>query len=356
MHPGYGFLSESAEFARAVLDAGLTWVGPAPESIEAMGSKIRAKELMRKAGVPVLRGAGRAHRVRPPAAGEGVRGWRWPRDARRPRPRRRCRPRWPRRRPRRRRRSATARSSSSRTSSAGATSRCRWSATGHGVLVLGERDCSLQRRHQKVVEETPAPHLPERTRRGPARRGPQRPRARSTTAAPARSSSSTTRSSERFFFLEMNTRLQVEHPVTELVHGVDLVELQLAVAEGRALDPRAIGETYGHAIEVRLYAEDPAADWQPQSGTLTAFDVPGVERRVRPAQPARAPARLRVRARQRGLDPLRRDAGQGGRLGARPRAGRPAAGRRAGQGSDPRRHHQPRPAGGDPAGRGVPRG
>ena len=82
--------------------------------------------------------------------------------------------------------------------------------------------------------------------------------------------------SERFFFLEMNTRLQVEHPVTELVHGVDLVEMQLTVAEGRDLDPRAIGDTYGHAIEVRLYAEDPEADWQPQSGVLSLFEVPGV--------------------------------------------------------------------------------
>ena len=148
---------------------------------------------------------------------------------------------------------------------------------GHrdGVLVLGERDCSIQRRHQKVVEEAPAPNLPEKTRRA------LHEAARNAAAAIDYRGAGTVEflydaDSDRFFFLEMNTRLQVEHPVTELVHGVDLVDLQLTVAEGRPLDQRVIGETYGHSIEVRLYAEDPAADWQPQSGLLTLVDVPGV--------------------------------------------------------------------------------
>ena len=147
---------------------------------------------------------------------------------------------------------------------------------GHpaGVLVLGERDCSVQRRHQKVVEESPAPGLPDRTRNA------LHQAAHAAAAAIDYLGAGTVEflydpEADRFFFLEMNTRLQVEHPVTELVHGVDLVELQLTVAEGRSPDPRAIGETYGHAIEVRLYAEDPAADWQPQSGLLSLVDVPG---------------------------------------------------------------------------------
>jgi propionyl-CoA carboxylase alpha chain len=141
--------------------------------------------------------------------------------------------------------------------------------------VLGERDCSIQRRHQKVVEESPAPGISEATRRA------LHAAAAAAAAAVAYRGAGTVEflydpGTERFFFLEMNTRLQVEHPVTELVHGVDLVELQLTVAEGRDLDPRTIGDTYGHAIEVRLYAEDPATDWQPQSGTLSLFEVPGV--------------------------------------------------------------------------------
>jgi propionyl-CoA carboxylase alpha chain len=146
---------------------------------------------------------------------------------------------------------------------------------GEGVLVLGERDCSLQRRHQKVVEEAPAPNLPDRTRAA------LHEAARAAASAIDYRGAGTVEflydaATDRFFFLEMNTRLQVEHPVTELVHGVDLVDLQLTVAEGLPLDARAIGETYGHSIEARLYAEDPAADWQPQSGTLTLVDIPGV--------------------------------------------------------------------------------
>ena len=272
VHPGYGFLSESAEFARAVLDAGLTWVGPAPASIEAMGSKIRAKELMRKAGVPVLEAPAEPTASDLPllvkaSAGGGGRGMRVIRDlAALP---------------------AEVAAAEAEAASAfgdgtvfvepfverGRHVEVQVVGTGHGVLVLGERDCSLQRRHQKVVEETPAPHLPERTRRALHDAARKAARAIDYLGAgtveflydPER---------DRFFFLEMNTRLQVEHPVTELVHGVDLVEMQLAVAEGRELE--RIGETYGHAIEVRLYAEDPATDYQPQSGTLTAFDVPGV--------------------------------------------------------------------------------
>jgi propionyl-CoA carboxylase alpha chain len=149
--------------------------------------------------------------------------------------------------------------------------------TADDVLVFGERDCSIQRRHQKVVEEAPAPGLPD------AARTALHDAARAAAAAIDYRGAGTVEflydaATQRFFFLEMNTRLQVEHPVTELVHGVDLVELQLAVAEGRggvtASSPR------GHAIEVRLYAEDPAADYQPQSGRLTTFEIP-VEEGIR---------------------------------------------------------------------------
>ena len=216
---------------------------------------------------------------------------------------------------------------------------------GHpaGVLVLGERDCSVQRRHQKVVEESPAPGLPDKTRAALHRA------AHAAAAAIDYQGAGTVEflydaEADRFFFLEMNTRLQVEHPVTELVHGVDLVELQLTVAEGRSPDPRTIGETYGHAIEVRLYAEDPAADWAPQSGVLTLVEVPGVDGEFdllnRPG--------------------LRLDAGveTGSEvsthydamlakvivLGAHPRAGRPSPGRGAARCPDPRTRHQPRPA------------
>jgi len=275
VHPGYGFLSENAELARAVIAAGLVWVGPSPESIEQMGSKVRAKELMRKAGVPVLEApAGATEKDFPllvkASAGGGGRGMR---IVRRPA------------------------DLAAELAAAGAEAASAFGdgtvfvepyvehgrhvevqVVGHaaGVLVLGERDCSIQRRHQKVVEESPAPLLPDDTRTA------LHEAAQSAAAAINYRGAGTVEflydaEADRFFFLEMNTRLQVEHPVTELVHGVDLVELQIAVAEGRSPDPRAIGETYGHAVEARLYAEDPAADWQPQSGRLTLVDVPGVD-------------------------------------------------------------------------------
>ena len=276
MHPGYGFLSENADFARAVIAAGITWVGPAPESIEQMGSKIESKKLMEAAGVPVLtnHSVERATENDLPllvkaSAGGGGRGMRVVRTlADLP--------------------GEVAKAESEAESAFGDGTvfvepyvehgrHVEVQVLGHrdGVLVLGERDCSIQRRHQKVVEEAPAPNLAEATRSA------LHEAARAAAAAIDYRGAGTVEflydaETERFFFLEMNTRLQVEHPVTELVHGVDLVEAQLTVAEGRPLDLRVIGETYGHAIEVRLYAEDPAHDWQPQSGVLTRFEVPGV--------------------------------------------------------------------------------
>lgn len=265
IHPGYGFLSENADFARAVIDAGLIWVGPDPESIEAMGSKIRAKELMKAAGVPVLEAPAEPTEADLPllvkaSAGGGGRGMRVVRRLE---------------------------DLADQVAKAEAEA---LSAFGDGTVfvepyvergrhievqvvgshVFGERDCSLQRRHQKVVEEAPAPGLGDEVRAAlhdAARRAAEAVDYRGAGTVeflydPA---------AERFFFLEMNTRLQVEHPVTELVHGVDLVAAQLAVAEGRDVPT---GSPEGFAIEVRLYAEDPVADYQPQSGTLTTFDIP----------------------------------------------------------------------------------
>ncbi len=278
IHPGYGFLSENAGFARAVIAAGLTWVGPAPESIDSMGSKIESKKLMEAAGVPVLTN----HTVESAteadlpllvkaSAGGGGRGMRivrtltdLPGEIEK----------------------ATAEAASAFGDGTvfvepyvESGRHVEVQVVGHadGVLVLGERDCSLQRRHQKVVEESPAPLLPDATRQALHDAG------RAAAAAIGYLGAGTVEflydaDADRFFFLEMNTRLQVEHPVTEAVHGVDLVALQLAVAEGRPVDVE-VSAPQGHAIEVRLYAEDPAADYQPQSGLLTRFEIeaaPGV--------------------------------------------------------------------------------
>jgi len=302
VHPGYGFLSENADFARAVLEAGLVWVGPAPESIDAMGSKIEAKRLMRAAGVPVLPtwagddlaragldtplvprgGSTTEHDANLPllvkaSAGGGGRGMRvirrledLPSEI------------------------AAAEAEAASAFGDGTVFVEPYVERGRhvevqvvgdgmgGVLVLGERDCSIQRRHQKVVEESPAPLLSEETRDA------LHEAARAAAAAIRYRGAGTVEflydaESERFWFLEMNTRLQVEHPVTEAVFGVDLVELQLAIAEGldlfggRAASAASLSRPAspdGHAIEVRLYAEDPSGDYRPQSGVLTRLEIP----------------------------------------------------------------------------------
>ncbi len=264
VHPGYGFLSENAGFARAVLDAGLLWIGPPPEAIEAMASKTHAKKLMgleplrdvTETDLPVLVKA---------AAGGGGRGMR---IVRRPQ-------------------DLDSALEAARAEAASAFGdgevfvepyvengrhvEVQVLADTHGtVWALGTRDCSLQRRHQKVIEEAPAPALPD----GLAEE------LHTLAVRAARSVDYVGAGTVEFLiaegkphFLEMNTRLQVEHPVTEAVFGIDLVARQIRVAEGIPLEnepPRA----RGHAVEARLYAEDPANDWTPQTGTLHRLTVP----------------------------------------------------------------------------------
>ncbi|MFI6084140.1 acetyl/propionyl/methylcrotonyl-CoA carboxylase subunit alpha [Streptomyces sp. NPDC051217] len=275
VHPGYGFLSENAEFARAVLDAGLVWVGPPPEAIEAMASKTRAKELMAAAGVPLLApvDAESVTEADLPllvkaAAGGGGRGMRVVRQL-------------PDFADELAAASAEARSAfgdgevfAEPYVERGRHVEVQILADAHAtVWALGTRDCSLQRRHQKVIEESPAPGLPAELR------------ATLTDAAVAAARAVEYRGAGtveflispagRAYFLEMNTRLQVEHPVTEEVFGVDLVALQLALSEGAKL-PESPPPTRGHAVEARLYAEDPAQGWAPQPGRIHELMVRGV--------------------------------------------------------------------------------
>ena len=283
LHPGYGFLSENAAFARAVSDSGLTWVGPAPESISAMAEKVPAKRLVAAAGVPLVPGAeldaeaiadaptlrAAGAQVGYPlmvkaSAGGGGKGMR------------------------------VVETAADLPEAVAGAAREAASAFGdptvflerylpsarhievqvfgdqHGRVVhLFERECSIQRRHQKVVEEAPAAHLPEPVRAGL--------HAAAVAAAEAIDyvGAGTVEflvDGDDYYFLEMNTRLQVEHPVTEEVTGLDLVSWQLEVAEGRPLpDPPSAPQ--GHAVEVRLYAEDAAHDDLPSTGTLTLFDL-----------------------------------------------------------------------------------
>jgi 3-methylcrotonyl-CoA carboxylase alpha subunit len=284
VHPGYGFLSERAPFAQAVIDAGLIFVGPTPAAIDAMGSKSEAKRRVRAAGVPVVAGYDgddqddallrrEAAAIGTPlvikaVAGGGGRGMRVVDDL------------------------ATfdAALASARREARAAFGddavllerymqrprhiEFQILADTHGAIVhLGERECSIQRRHQKVVEEAPSLALGTKLR---ARMG-------DAAIAAARSVGYTNAGTVEFLlapdhtfaFLEMNARLQVEHPVTELVTGIDLVHEQLRIASGERLRfTQAEVSARGWAIEVRLNAEDPARDYAPQAGTIATFEVP----------------------------------------------------------------------------------
>ena len=277
VHPGYGFLSENADFAAAVIAAGLIWVGPPVAAVAAMGSKIESKKMMAAAGVPVLAEldpAGITADYLPvlvkASAGGGGRGMRVVTDLADL--------------------AAQVESASREAASAfgDATVFCeRYLPTGHHIEVqvmadrhgtvwaVGERECSIQRRHQKIIEEAPSP-LVELI---PGMRERLFEAARSAAVAIGYTGAGTVEfladDNGEFFFLEMNTRLQVEHPVTELTTGLDLVELQLLAAEGGRL-PEQPPATRGHSIEARIYAEDPAHDWRPQAGEIHRFEVPGV--------------------------------------------------------------------------------
>jgi propionyl-CoA carboxylase alpha chain len=280
VHPGYGFLSENAAFAQAVLDAGLTWVGPPPSAIEAMGSKLGAKRMMRDAGVPTLPWApvdgtqpvDGAEDVGYPllvkaSAGGGGRGMRIVRSP-----------------------AELAEAVEGAAREAGSAFgdatvfleryveaprhvEIQVFADSHGnVVSLFERECSIQRRHQKIVEESPSPVVDEDLRRlmGEAAVAA----AQAVGYVGAGTVEFVLDEKRQFSFLEMNTRLQVEHPVTELVTGLDLVRLQLLVADGHPLPAEALAPTmHGHAIEVRLYAEDAERGFLPATGQLRAFDI-----------------------------------------------------------------------------------
>jgi acetyl-CoA/propionyl-CoA carboxylase biotin carboxyl carrier protein len=269
IHPGYGFLSESATFATAVLEAGLTWIGPPPAAIAAGGDKLESKRLAAAAGVPVVP-TGTPEELGFPllvkaAAGGGGRGMRVVRGADE---------------------LEDALAAAAREAEAAfgdPTVFCeryverprhveiQLLADRHGtVLALGERECSIQRRHQKVLEEAPSPAL------GDALRARMSEAAVAFARAIGYESAGTAEfmvDGDEFWFLELNARIQVEHPVTELVTGIDLVEAQLAIAQGEPLERVSNNLLHGHAIEVRLYAEDPRT-FLPQAGRIERVRLP----------------------------------------------------------------------------------
>jgi propionyl-CoA carboxylase alpha chain len=285
VHPGYGFLSENATFAQACADAGLIFVGPSPAVIEAMGSKIAAKETMAAAGVPVLPGItitggderGLAARVAEEvgypvlvkaAFGGGGRGMRIVRregellDGVRSA----------------RREAVTAFGNGTvfleRYVESPRHVEVQIFGDTHGTVIhLFERECSIQRRYQKIIEEAPSPAVGDALRRELCAAAVAAGKALGYVGAGT--AEFVLAPDGSFYFLEVNTRLQVEHPVTELVTGLDLVRLQLLVAEGNPLPQEALTATVrGHAVEARLYAEDVEAGFLPATGTLHGFTVP----------------------------------------------------------------------------------
>jgi 3-methylcrotonyl-CoA carboxylase alpha subunit len=283
IHPGYGFLSENADFAQAVIDSGLIWVGPKPDSIRAMGLKDAAKKLMIEAGVPVTPGYlgedQSPERLRKEAdaigypvlikavAGGGGKGMRKVNEATDfPDMLQSCR------------REASAAFGDDRVLLEKYVERPRhievqvFGDTHGNVVHLFERDCSLQRRHQKVIEEAPAPGMDEATRTAICDSAVKAARAVDYVGAGTIefiADASERLRADRIWFMEMNTRLQVEHPVTEAITGQDLVEWQLRVASGETLPKRQDELSInGWAMEARLYAEDPANGFLPSTGQL----------------------------------------------------------------------------------------
>ena len=285
VHPGYGFLSENAGFAQKVIDAGLVWIGPPPSAIHAMGSKTGARQLMHAAGVPVVPGtlepiSDEAEILRvareagfpvmlKAAAGGGGKGMR---------------------------RVESEADLHAALRAARSEARAYFGddsvylekfvtnprhvevqvlADAHGNTVhLFERDCSIQRRNQKVLEETPCPVLPEATRAEMTRVAVRA--AQAVGYVGAGTIEFLYGGDGSFYFLEMNTRLQVEHPITEMVTGIDLAQAQLRVAMGEPLWFRQEDlHVHGHAIECRVYAEDPAKNFTPAPGRITAYREPG---------------------------------------------------------------------------------
>ncbi|MGH8723868.1 MAG: acetyl/propionyl/methylcrotonyl-CoA carboxylase subunit alpha [Burkholderiales bacterium] len=286
IHPGYGFLSENEDFAAACRKAGIVFVGPSPEAIAAMGDKAAAKRLMEKAGVPLVPGyhgdrqdgaflAKEAERIGfplliKPSAGGGGKGMHVVRD--------------------RAGFAAALETSKREAKSSFGDDRVLLErylerprhiemqvfGDSHGTVVhLFERDCSVQRRHQKILEEAPAPRFDGRDEMAAAAVAA----AKAIGYTGAGTVEFIAEQDGRFYFMEMNTRLQVEHPVTEMITGLDLVEWQLRVAAGEALPP--VPGIKGHAIEARIYAEDPARDFLPATGRIVHLGFPQENDQVR---------------------------------------------------------------------------